>query len=129
MMMVRPRINAPALRLWLQLAEQGDADAQFNLSDIYEYGRGVRQDGGAVRWFRKAAEHDFADAQNNLGARYDNGEGVPQDHVSARMWLNLAAAQGDDTAQKNRDIVAKRMTPCQIAKAERMAREWMEKHP
>ena len=41
---------------------------------------------------------------------------------------NLAAAQGNRKAQETRDIVVKRMTPDQIAEAERMAREWMAKH-
>jgi TPR repeat protein len=66
--------------------------------------------------------------QNNLGTRYGKGEGVPRDYVAAHMWLNLAAAQGDDTAQKSRDIVAKRITPGQIAEAQRLARDWMERH-
>ena len=82
----------------------------------------------ALKFWRPLAEQGGALAQSNLGTRYGKGEGVRQDYVSAHMWLNLAAAQGDDTAQKNRDIVAKRMTPNQIAEAERLAREWMAKH-
>ena len=59
---------------------------------------------------------------------YEDGKGVPQDYVQAHMWYNLAAAQGGmagDTTVKNRDRVAKRMTPAQIAEAQRLAREWM----
>ena len=61
--------------------------------------------------------------------------GVPQDHVLAHKWLNLAAAQGGmvrrreglvrDTTAKMRDKVASKMTPAQIAEAQRLAREWM----
>ena len=40
------------------------------------------------------------------------------------MWFNLAAAQGDADAAKNRDSLATRMTLDQIAEAQRMAREW-----
>jgi len=31
-------------------------------------------------------------------------------------------------AKENRERVAERMTPAQITEAQRMAREWMEKH-
>jgi TPR repeat protein len=82
----------------------------------------------AARWVRKAAEQGSARAQNNLGSLYVTGEGVPKDYVSALMWFNLAAAQGYENGQEKRDIVAKRMTPDQIAEAQRMAREWMAKH-
>ena len=45
------------------------------------------------------------------------------------MWLNLAAAQGHEKAIKLRDVVARLMTPDQIAEAQRLAKEWLEKHP
>jgi len=44
------------------------------------------------------------------------------------MWLNLAAAQGNRQAAKYagkyRDIIAKLMTPAQIAEAQRRAGKW-----
>lgn len=40
------------------------------------------------------------------------------------MWLNLAATAEGKNAPKFRDSVAKRMTPAQIAEAQRLAREW-----
>ncbi len=55
---------------------------------------------------------------------YYNSQGVVQDYVQAHMWFNLAGAQGDKQAAKNRDIVAKRMTPAQIAEAQRRAGKW-----
>ena len=45
------------------------------------------------------------------------------------MWLNLAAAQGDEDARELRDIVAGQMTPSQIEEAQRLAREWIAAHP
>lgn len=82
----------------------------------------------AVKWFRMSAEQGHAEAQFLLGSMYADGEGVPWDFVKAHMWLTLAAAQGDENAQRNRGIVAKRMTPDQIAEAQRLARVWMEEH-
>ncbi|MCK9681056.1 tetratricopeptide repeat protein, partial [Haemophilus influenzae] len=46
-----------AFKLWLPMAEQGYAKAQFNLGVMYAKGQGVKQDDfEAVKWFRKAAE-------------------------------------------------------------------------
>jgi hypothetical protein len=110
-------------------AEQGNAMAQFNLGVVYANGQGVTQDyPEAVRWYRKAAEQGNATAQFNLGLMCANGQGVTQDYVEAHMWLNLTAAQFSGEEQKRRagarDALAKKMTPQQIAEAERRAREW-----
>ena len=119
---------ATALRELRPLAEQ-DAAAQFLLGLMYDEGRGVSQDyAEAAKWYRFAAEQGDADGQNLLGAAYANGKGVPQDYVQSHMWLNLSAAQGLETARNERDIIAERMTPAQIAEAQRLAREWTEKH-
>jgi TPR repeat protein len=82
-----------------------------------------------VHWYRKSAEQDHAIAQNNLGAMYEKGQGVPQDYVHAHKWWNLAAAKGHKASRKNRDIIAKQMTPQQIAEAQRLARDWKSGPP
>ncbi len=83
----------------------------------------------ALREFRVLAEQGDASAQNSLGHMYIAGEGVPQDYVQAHMWYILAAAgspsgEDRDSAANNRDIVAKLMTPAQIAEAQRRAEKW-----
>ena len=115
--------------LWFRMAaKQGDDRAQFNLGTMYDKGKGVPQNyATAVSWYREAAEQGHVKAQFNLGTMYDNGEGVPQDYVQAHVWFNLSAAQGDANATKSRDIVAAKMTPAQIAEAQRLAREWRPK--
>ena len=54
---------------------------------------------------------------------YGKGQGVPMNDVRAHMWFNLAAVKGDADAVKNRDIAAKRLTPQQMAEAQKLARE------
>jgi len=44
------------------------------------------------------------------------------------MWFNLTAAQGYKYALELRSIIAKHMTPEQIAEAQRLTREWMTQH-
>ena len=86
----------------------------------------------ALRELRPLAEQGNANAQYKLGFMYDRGLGVPQDYSKAHMWFNLAASRlppGEerDDAAKNRDTVAERMTPAQIAEAQKLAREWKPK--
>ena len=63
--------NVTAFREWKPLAEQGFANAQYNLGLMYDEGLGVTQDSAeAVKWFRKAAEQGNDHAQYNLGVMY-----------------------------------------------------------
>ncbi len=121
---------ATALSEWRPLADQGDADAQFYLGRMYQRGYGVPQDNQQARhWWEKAAAQGLVDAQFNLGLIYENGEGVPQDLVQAHKWYNLAGVNGHKDAATQRDVLAKQMTPAQIAEAERLAREWKPTTP
>ena len=44
------------------------------------------------------------------------------------MWYNISASNGDEVGGKNRDIIAKQMTPSQIEKAQDLARECVAKN-
>ena len=60
--------DVEAARWFSKAADQGDAQAQYNLGVSFEQGRGVAQsDVKAVRWYRKANDQGHADAQYNLG--------------------------------------------------------------
>jgi TPR repeat protein len=119
---------ATALRLFRPQADRGNAYAQASLGMMYETGHGLPQDyTAAASWYRKAADQGVADAQHLLGYAYGSGRGVPQDDVSAYMWFNLAATQGVKDAARDRDGLAAKMTPAQIAEAQKRAAEWRPK--
>ena len=127
-----PQDYKEAAKWYRKAAEQGIPEAQYNLGFKYANGQGVPQDyAEAVKWYRRAAEQGFPEAQSDLGGMYYNGQGVPQDHILAHMWVNLAVSRFTESegeqAVKNRDFVASKMTPAQIAEAERLAREWKPK--
>jgi TPR repeat protein len=111
-------------------AAQGEAKAQTILAILYYEGRGVPQDyTEALKWYRLAAAQGEALAQYHLGLMYAKGYGVPQDHSEAHTWFTLAAASSTskpnrDRAVAARDAEAARMTPAQIAEAQKRAREW-----
>jgi uncharacterized protein len=144
-----PHDFVASAKWYRKAAEQGYARAQSALGFIYlqsalgfRYftGAGVQKDyAEAVQWYRKAAEQGDSFGQGQLGSMYELGHGVPQDYVLAHMWYNLAAAPSradpDDyvgldptvvaeTNAEMRDEVAAKMTPDQIAEAQRLAREW-----
>jgi TPR repeat protein len=119
---------ATALRLWRPLAGQGNPDAQYRIGLTYDVGVGSPQDfTEAVKWYLMAAGQGHAAAQFNLGLLYANGRGVEQDFIQAHMWLNLAAAGSEPAAQRERDLIATKMTRSQLAQAVRLAREWQPK--
>ena len=120
---------ATALKEWKPLAENGDADAQYNLGIMYRKGEGVPQDyKEAVRLYRLAAEQGLADAQNNLANRYYYGEGVNKDIVYAHMWKNISASNGYEPAKEELKIIEKKMTSSHISEAQRLARECVKKN-
>ena len=71
---------------------------------------------------------NYADAHYNLGAMYAEGKGVLQDYALAHMWFNLSGPDGSKVSVRNRNRLEKLMTPSQIEKAQRLAREWLESH-
>jgi hypothetical protein len=124
----RRELNAPlrdAIRRDRAAAERGDADAQARLADLYLTGRGVRRDPAeAARWFRRAAERGHGPAQYFLGVLLGTGVGTSADPVEAYQWLTLAASSGVHGARETRKWLADAMTPAEIARGEKQAREW-----
>jgi len=86
---------AAAVAIWRPLAEQGDADAQFNLGQAYRLGRGVPIDLGAAQLcFERAAARGHLDAQTTLGLLlFQNGN-----HTGAVRWLKAASDKDEPRA-------------------------------
>jgi uncharacterized protein len=118
-----------ALKWYTLAAEQGNTVAQHKMGVMYDEGKGVPQDyKTAVKWYKLAAEQGNADAQGNLAVMYAFGRGVLKDYVYAHMWANIAVSIGGKDKGKVRDFVEKKMTPSQIAEAQRFARECVRKN-
>ncbi|WP_294395672.1 SPOR domain-containing protein [uncultured Sphingomonas sp.] len=111
--MVAPAAAAPApdLSTLRNLAQTGDAEAQYMLAEAYRVGRGVKADSGmAIQWYRRAADKGHARAGDELGftlfASGERREAIP--------FVEKAAARGDarafyllGTAHFNGDYVAR----------------------
>ena len=64
----------------LELAKEGNADAQYAVGSMYLTGEGVEQNYvAAFGWISKAANQGVIDAQHDLALMYKHGDGVEQD--------------------------------------------------
>jgi len=130
-----PQDSVAAIEWYRKSAEQGNVRAQHNLAVMYITGRGVVPDpAAAMKWMRMAADRGDAVAQFRLAGMYENGQGAQKSLVEAYRWYSLAATKFSANDQERRirtlqarDHIAKKMTPADVAKAEKLARGWKPK--
>lgn len=104
-----------AVENWQALAEAGDADALFNLGQVYRLGNGISFDfPKAEANYLRAAEAGHTAAQRELGNLYFFTIGTDEAQAQAIPWWQKAAENGDAKAQYilgilyfNGDVVAK----------------------
>ena len=109
---------ATALTEWRPLAEQGDANAQYNLAELYNTGQGVPQDRDqASIWYRLSAEqgHPFAIFQLGSDAVLEG------DLITGLMWFLVAAGSGIEEAIYYEKKVSRLLTFEQQLVAARLA--------
>ena len=83
----------------LREAEQGDADAQYQIAESYSEGETIQKNNTeAVKWYRKAAEQGHILSQYKLGVCYRYGTGCETDIEEAKKWLKKASMQGNKNA-------------------------------
>lgn len=91
---------AEALTVWMPLAIEGDARAQFQLGHLYREGEGTEiNDVLAFDWTLRAAEQGDAAAAYFLARAYEQGVGVTADALEALVWYVRAAVAGYTEAQ------------------------------
>ncbi len=82
--------------LYKKAANQGQAEAQFNLGLMYYHGENYNV---AFKWFKKAANQGHVDAQFNVGLMCYDGKGIHKNYTKAFEWFKKAAEQGNHIAQ------------------------------
>jgi TPR repeat protein len=107
-----------ARRAWEPLAEQGHADAQYGLFQIYSQGLHVTPDlERAMRWLQLAARQGHPAAAFNLGLAYLRGEGVEQDLIQAWLWFSRAEQKKFASADRARASVERKLSADELAQA------------
>ncbi|MBK9079469.1 MAG: sel1 repeat family protein [Hyphomicrobium sp.] len=72
-----------------------------------------------------AAQGGQPDALFELGLIYCTGREGHVDLVEAHKWFNLAAVRGNEEAKRYRNELSSELSKADIARAQKMAREWM----
>jgi TPR repeat protein len=85
----------------------------------------ARLDFGAHDVSEFAAEGGAIDPLFELGLMYCTGRDVTLDLVQAHKWLNLAAVRGNREAKRLRAEISSEMSKGEIARAQKLAREWL----
>ena len=117
-----------AIPLFIDVAEQGNSDAQGMLGVMYQQGIGILEDyQKAAYWYRKAAEQGHAFALNNLAIMHLAGHGVKQDFPTAYALFLLSIKEGHEEAQKLANETRHTLTTEQIAAGQKIAREWQQR--
>ena len=112
-----------------KLADQGDAEAQWQMGVRFHNGEGVpHDDAQAMQWFQRAAEQGHVTAQGALGAYYFAARGVPKDLSKAYFWSVIAMAQGDEISKGRLELLASQMTRAQVYAARQQAEVWIHQH-
>lgn len=85
---------------YLISANDGNAEAQFDIAYAYFNGEGIERDyASAAMWFKRSARQNYAKAQYNLAYCYMNGRGVPRDYDKASDLLHQSANNNYKRAQ------------------------------
>lgn len=99
LIMLTPAAFGQDIEPLIYSAQNGDADAQYELSVLYQQGlEGAERDfTEAQKWRQLAAEQGHAEAQYEIGGNFmfrANSEAKPELYSEALIWYEKAAAQG-----------------------------------
>jgi TPR repeat protein len=93
---------ARAVKELRPLADKGNAEAQYRVGLMYEFGKGYPRDmAKGIAWLARAGNQGHTGAQQELGVIYNEGDGVARDDAKAVAWFRKAAERGNPTAQYN----------------------------
>ncbi len=119
-----------ARRKFEPLAADGHAEANYYLGGMCWEGQGLLKKDfkEAAKYYERAAEKGHAMAQYTMSRMYYTPRGVLQNHVIAHMWANISIANGYALGNKLINLIEESMTNEQIAEAQKMAQDWLDKH-
>ena len=105
---------------WLQMAaENGNTEAMIVLGRLSRSGVGILQNfGQSAKWIQTAATRGNPEGMLELGRLYRDGVGVEKDSVRAYVWFNRASAARNLDAVRERDTIARTLTPEELKEAQ-----------
>jgi TPR repeat protein len=115
---------------WLRkAAEQGDAEACFNLAMLLRSSTGstgsTDETELILQCLMEAAAQGLSEAQFKLGLMFATGDGVLADPVEAHKWLLIALQARHPLARQNVDHSLTLISKPQANEADRRAKQWL----
>jgi TPR repeat protein len=88
-----------AYDIYMQSAEAGDVDGQFQVAYMMSNGIAITKNlEDALVWYKRAAEQGHVIAQLSVGMYYEYGLVTPIDLEEAKKWYQLSASNNETTA-------------------------------
>ena len=104
---MRRRDYAAARELLTTASDAGNAEAAYELANLYRNGTGGKKDyERAAEIYARSAKNGFAKVQYSLGKMYEHGWGVAADRAAALKWYGAASAQGHAAARASLEYLA-----------------------
>jgi TPR repeat protein len=95
-------LDEQAFKWYSSAAEQGDAEGQFGLAQMYANGEGVEKNENMAReWMLKAVEQKHPNAMRMYASALESGRfGIPLDRARALAIYQACHAEGDMACSK-----------------------------
>jgi hypothetical protein len=142
------RNDTEAVRWLRESARQGNGDAQYELGNAYADGRGIERDPinayacyvlagangnsaseQALKFLTpKLSGPQIGEVRDTVGQMYLEGRGTPVNLVAAYTWFSLADVAGNADGQRQKQVLASKMSRAQVTAAERRASDWLRRH-
>lgn len=104
-------------------AAQNKIESMYNLAALLVDKKEPQYNSEIMKLLISSALIGSVRSMTTLGIFYFRGVIAPADYVESYRWLNLASSRGDAEAQGMRNAIAGRMTPSQIAEAQKRSSE------
>lgn len=112
-----------AIDWYKKAASQKHVKAMYNLGYLYQHTSPPTQNYvDALKWYKKAAALGSDSALVNIGQLYFFGLGVDKNYTEAYAWYTLASARGNKNGLRNKDLVAVKLTPFELASGDNLYR-------
>ena len=126
-----PKDAVEAMTWRIKAASFGDAESQALIGHSILLGLDgfEKNSTEAARWFLKAGDQGNISVAYTLSKMYLTGNGVDPSVKKGMMWLELSTNAEDDREVEYREMVQKRYTSENIVQGQKLAKEWLQRHP
>jgi uncharacterized protein len=114
-----------AVTWYRRAAEQGLADAQYNLGHMYDQKQDYKE---AIRLYEMSVEQGNKDGMVDLGWMYEHGEGVNKNLIKATALYFLASERGNEGTRVRMNNLLRTMSSSEAQEVRQWIDAWKAEH-